>query len=233
MTLDFIKYLIFPLALAYTAMWVPINLFLSSINQGKTPITVISDKKISDLILKKTGLDTQSIKISESPKLFGMMIGIPTKPQLIFSRGLYDSFTPDVIEYVALHEAGHYKLWHSVIELVAGIILLIVGVFILKRIDVLPVSIIMSLILGLAFGVLMIRLGRIHEYQADSYSLARMTNPEGMIQATNKFRNYHGQKYTENNNKIIQFMFYRGNPYDNKIVMAKEEIARRSKQTRF
>lgn len=229
MTIDFIKYLIFPLVLAYTAMWVPINLFLSSINKGKTPITVISDNKVRDLILNKTGLDIQSIKISESPKLFGMMIGIPTKPQLIFSRGLYDSFSPDEMEYVALHEAGHYKLWHGMIELVAGIFLFIVGVLILKRIDLLLVSIIASLIFGLIFGILMIRLGRVHEYQADRYSLARMMNPEGMIQATDKFRNYHGQKYTENNNKIIQFMFYRGNPYDNRIVMAKEEIARRSK----
>lgn len=229
MTIDFIKYLIFPLVLVYTAMWVPINLFLSSINKDKTPITVISDIKVRDLILNKTGLDIQSVKISESPKLFGMMIGIPTKPQLIFSRGLYDSFSPDEMEYVALHEAGHYKLWHGVIELMAGIFLLIVGVLILKRIDILPVSILVSLIFGLIFGILMIRLGRVHEYQADEYSLARMTNPEGMIQATNKFRNYHGQKYTENNNKIIQFMFYRGNPYDNRIVMAKEEIARRSK----
>lgn len=157
------------------------------------------------------------------------MIGIPTKPQLIFSRGLYDSFSPDEMEYVALHEAGHYTLWHGVIELIAGITLLVIGILILKKIDIFSFSIVMSFILGLFFGVLMTQLGRMHEYQADSYALARMTNPEGMIQATNKFRNYHGQKYTGNNNKIIQFMFYRGNPYENRIIMAKNEIERRSK----
>lgn len=231
MTIDFIKYLIFLLVLGYTTMWLQINLLLSSLNQGKLPVTIAKDNKIRDLVLDKTGVYILATKISETPKLFGMMIGIPTKPQLILSRGLYDSFSPDEIEYVVLHEIGHYKLWHGVKELIAGIVLFAIGIVLLKPIDLFPFTLLLAVTLGVFFGILMIRLGRVHEYQADNYSLNRITNPKGMIQATNKFRNYHGPKYTENNNKIAQFLFYRGNPCDNRIAMAHKEIdCRNTKQ---
>ena len=222
-----IEYVIFGLVFTYTTLWVPVNLFLSSLGQKKFPITVIENKQIRQLIKKKTGIDIATVKISESNRPFGMMIGIPTKPQLILSRNLYDTFTPDEMEYVVLHEAGHYRLWHGVIELVVGVVMFTIGILVLRKIGSFPTSILSTLALGVIFGVIMIRLGRIHEYQADSYSLAHMTNPEGMIQATNKFRGFYGKSYTENNNKVIQFMFYRGNPYDNRIKMAQAEIEKR------
>lgn len=229
MNIEFIKYLIFSTVFIYIPLWVQIILFLSSFNRDKTPVTTIHNTKISNLILKKTGLNIRSIKIFESPKLFGMMIGIPNKPQLVLSRGLYGNFSNNETEYVVLHEAGHYKLWHGAKEFIAGVVLLGIGNVILRRIDNFPLAIHSSMILGVFFGVLMIRLGRFHEYQADNYSLSHISDPHGLIQATNKFRNYHGPKYTEHSNKIIQFMFYRGNPYDNRIVMANREIEKRHK----
>lgn len=45
-----------------------------------------------------------------------------------------------------------------------------------------------------------------------------------MITATEKFRSYYGPRYSENSNQIIQWLFYRGNSYDNRIKMAEEEI---------
>jgi Zn-dependent protease with chaperone function len=169
-----------------------------------------------------------TIKISESDRPFGMMMGIPGRPQLFLSRGLYNSFTPDEMEYVVLHEAGHYALAHSVKELLLGLVLLIVGVFLLKRIGKPILGLLVANLLGLVFGVGMIRFGAFNELEADNYSATRMTNPEGMITATEKFRGYYGKSLTQTDNKILQWMFYRGNPYDNRIKMAKDEISRRN-----
>ncbi len=226
--LNILKYFFFTIVFIYTCLWVPINLFLSSLGQKKFPITVIENEQIRQLINKKTGTDIRLIKISESNRPFGMMIGIPGKPQLILSRNLYDTFTPGEMEYVLLHEVGHYKLWHGVVELIAGTILLAIGILVLRKISPFPTSILSAIALGVVFGIIMIRLGKAHEYQADNFSLKNMTNPEGMIQATNKFRGFYRKRsYTENNNKLISFLFYRGNPYNNRIKMAQTEIERR------
>jgi len=220
-----IEYIIFAVIFIYIPLWVPINLFLSSLSQKKSPVTVINDNELQQLIFNKTGVNIKSIKISESKRPFGMMIGIPTSPQLILSRNLYETFSPQEMEYVLIHEAGHYKLWHGVIELIIGLVLLIAGLFVFKNVHP-PLSVVIAVILGVVLGVIMIRVGGLHEYQADNFTVRRMTNPEGMIQATNKFKNFYGKSYTENN-KLLHFLFYRGNPYDNRIKMAEDEIKRR------
>jgi len=220
-----IKFLLFGIVLAYTAMWSQTNLFLSSLGQKKSPVTTIQDDNLRELVYSKTGIDIELIKILESDKPFGMMVGIPTKPQLILSRKLYDTFTPDEMEYVVLHEAGHYKLWHSVTELTVGIFLFAVGTLILRKIIPLQLSLPTALLLGVVFGIFLICMGRLNEYQADNYSLRHMTNPQGMIAATNKFREFYEDSYPKN--KVVQFLFYRGNPYENRIKMAQAEISAR------
>lgn len=225
--MQFIKFIVFALIFVYTTMWTQINLLLGGLGQKNSPVTIVQNDTLRKLIRDKTGIDIATIKISESNRPFGMMIGIPSKPQLVLSRGLYDTFSPSEMEYVVLHEAGHYVLWHSIIELLVGNVLLITGVLILKRIPQLPVSLLCAVAFGIVFGVVMIRLGRIHEYQADRYSAQHMTNPQEMIDATNKFRGFYGRSFTENKSKVIQAMFYRGNPYDNRIKMAQAEISAR------
>jgi len=45
--------------------------------------------------------------------------------------------------------------------------------------------------------------------------------------ATKKFQNYHGKRYSPSKIKLIQFLFYRANPYENRIEMTQEEINKR------
>ncbi|MFC1710464.1 M48 family metallopeptidase [Patescibacteria group bacterium] len=223
------KYIIFTIVFVYSSLWIVINLSLSSLGQEKFPVTVVEDHGVQQLISDKTGVNIENIKISESPHPFGMMVGIPTRPQLILSRGLYDAFTPDEMEYVVIHEAGHYALWHGVKEFVAGLILFMVGIYILRKVVDVRKFLVYSILLGLFFGILMVQLGKAHELQADNYTVKRMENPTGMIEATKKFRDYHGKKYSQATNPLIKFMFYRANPYDNRIKMAQEEIDLRAK----
>jgi Zn-dependent protease with chaperone function len=224
-----IKYVLFSVIFLYSSMWTAVSLSLSGIGQGKVPVTIVENATISKQILDKTGVHIKKINISESPRLFGMMIGIPSFPQLVLSRGLYESFGQNEMEYVVLHETGHYVLWHSVIEGVVGLLLFVIGVMVLNNIKDIRFFLFGSIIIGLVCGIIMIQLGKIHEIQADTFTVERMSDPNGMIEASNKFKNYHGKKYTNNDNPILQFLFYRSNPYENRIKIAKDELQRRLK----
>jgi Zn-dependent protease with chaperone function len=219
--------IIFILVYAYSFLWNQINLSLSSFGQDKVPVTLVENQDIQQLLSNETGSEINAVTIFETPHPFGMMIGIPTKPLLVLSRGLYETFSQDEMEYVVLHEAGHYVLWHGVIELVVGLILLVIGIVTLRKIKSIKKSLLVSVLIGLLFGALMIQLGRAHELQTDNYALRKMNNPNGMIEATKKFRDYHGDKYSLSPNPLMQFLFYRGNPYDNRIKMAELEIEKR------
>ena len=222
----FVKYVIFVLLLAYIPMWVQTNLLLGSFGHGKTPITAVEDRQLTDMIRQKTGVEVKTITISESERPFGMMVGIPGRPQLILSRALYRDFSPDELQYVVLHETGHYAFAHSLKELGLGLALLVVGVLMLRRTRKGWLGVVVAIVLGFVFGVTLIQQGKYNELQADAYSLSHMDNPEGMITATERFRSYYGVSYTQTNNKVFQWLFYRGNPYDNRIKMAKAEIER-------
>lgn len=217
--MEIFKYLIFALILFYVPMWSQINIFLSSFGKAKKSFRLVRDKWVIKILKEKASMNIENIKILNSNLLFGMMAGIPGHPQLMLSEKLYEDFSKDELEYVLFHEAGHYKLGHSVIELSVGMLLLILGIFILISFQS---NILFAISLGLLFGILMIQFGRLKEIQADTFSLKRMINPEGMVTATNKF--FRAWKSRSSKNKLILFLFYRGNPYTNRIKMAKKEI---------
>lgn len=196
-------------------------MFVSGLGKGKKTLTIIKDKKISEVLWKKAKTKIETIKISESNLLFGAMAGIPGNPQLYLSRKLYESFNWDELEYVLMHEAGHYKLGHSVKELLEGLVFFGIGIAILNKYP----NVFLAAILGLFFGILMIQIAKFKEVEADTYSLERVGNPKGMITATKKFKN--AWKFQDPNNKLIRFLLYRGNPYENRIWMANKEMNRR------
>ncbi len=198
-----------------------INLFLSSLGKGKKPITFIKDSNISELLLEKARVKINKIKISESSLFFGAMVGIPGKPQLFISRKLYEDFNKDELEYVVLHEVGHYKLGHSIKELALGILFFVTGSFILIKFS----SLLLAVLLGLFFGILMIQIAKLKEIEADNFALKRVDKPQGMITATQKL--FKAWEYKSSQNPIIRFLFYRGNPYNNRIKMAETEIKKR------
>lgn len=216
-------YLIFGLILAYISQWMQINLFISSLKKGRKPITFIKDSNITKILREKTNINIKMIKIPESELLFGAMVGIPGKPQLFLSRKLHEDFNKDELEYVILHEAGHYKLNHSVKELFTGILLFVIGSLTLFKLH----SLLLAILLGLFFGIVMIQIAKLKEIEADSFSLKRVENPKGMITATQKL--FKAWEDKSSKNPIIRFLFYRGNPYNNRIKMAEVEIEDRGK----
>lgn len=216
-------YLTFSFIFLYVSQWMQINLFLSSLGKGKKPVTFVKDTSIPKLLAEKVGVKIEKIKISESNLFFGAMIGIPGRPQLFLSRKLYEDFNKDELEYVILHEAGHCKLNHSVKELVTGILFFVIGSLVLFKLS----NLLLSVLLGLFFGILMIQIAKLKEIEADNFSLKRVDNPKGMITATQKL--FKAWESKSSQNPIIRFLFYRGNPYQNRIKMAETEIKKRKK----
>jgi len=210
---------IFAVIFFATTFWFQLWLLISNKSKNKIASQIVKTKELLSLIKKKTSYSLDCIHISPSAKLFGMMGGL-IKPHLILSKALYQQFNTDEREYALFHEMGHFLLRHNHKEVLLGILLLITGSIASYLFNL---NIFASFFLGIIFGIIMIRLGRLHEYEADEYSLSLMEHPEAMITATSKFQNQYGKPH----NKILETLFFRGNPYQNRIRMAKKEISKR------
>lgn len=214
------EYFLFALIFLIVSHHTQIKIQLSNLfKKRRLVIEKIKDKDLIDLIYSKTGLTLPYFTILETDQLFGQMIGIPGKPQMTLSKSLYKEFNKSESEYVVLHEVGHYKLGHSISEFIYVLFFLLIGslVISLYRFDLL-----VSIFLGIVVAIIFISIARLHEYEADDYSVKRMSDPNGMITATDKFRNYWNSP-----NELLRILFYRGVPYEKRIENAKKEIKRR------
>jgi Zn-dependent protease with chaperone function len=205
--------------------WMALYLFMTSIKKGKEAIEIIKDKTLLDLIVKKTGLRLASIRISSSSKLWGMMIGLPRFPYMILSRKLYENFNPDEVEYVVLHETGHYVLAHSAKLAVLLVSFLTMGFVLISNSN----AILTWMSVGLVIGMVMIRISRIFEYEADNFAVKHMTDPRGMITATHKFQEAYKNfdLIPHDEDTPIGTFIYMGIPYNQRVRAAEKEIQRR------
>src|SRR5690606_23869539 len=128
-----------------------------------------------------------AIHIAHSNRLFGQMVGLPGKPLMILSEKVYKTFSKEKLEYVILHEAGHYKLAHSLREALFFIISFFIGCYFINGF-ILIEDYLIIITVGFLLGILNIKHAQIHEYEADRFALTRIKDPKGMISATQKFQ---------------------------------------------
>lgn len=199
------------------------KLLLADFSFSKRQVDYIQDEYIQDLVLNNTNHEIKNIKLVNTDKPYGMMVGIPTKPQLILSKGLYDNFGKLEIEYVVLHESAHYKYAHTIQQVLFFIIFIAVGLAVLKFMHYDQNKLVLlSVLLGFVLGIIYLQVARIHEYQADRYAVKHISDPRGMIEATKKFESFYKNGPTRN--KILYMIFYRGVPYEERIKMAEKEL---------
>lgn len=183
-----------------------IKTFLSALLHAKQKITIIRDTWISGVIKKKTGIILKRIIIFEDKKPYGMMPGIPLKPEMILSRGLYQKFNKDELEWVILHEVGHCVLWHVVKIGVIQLIFLIIG---LSIITTLHISFLFSFIFAFLMSILAIQTIRhLVEYEADKFSIDKVTNPRGVITAQDKLRKSYKNSIYNSEKGLTRFLFH-------------------------
>jgi Zn-dependent protease with chaperone function len=216
-----LRYCALLLIIFFVATWMTNILYLSSIGQKQQPLTKVTDSPLLAIIKSKTGLKLDSFQIAASDKLYGNMVGIPGHPYMMLSSKLNDIFTDSEKEYVVLHETGHYLLNHTIKETILGLFLFLIGCFIIhkhRKLYLVP-------IIGITFGLLCIQYGMVSEKEADRFALAHITDPNGMITATDKFRSAHYPPLDDYS--PLWPILFRSNPYHVRIEMAKREIVNR------
>ena len=180
---------IFILIFLVTVNYFQLFTFASLIVGPKIKTSVIVDEWILKTIKKKTGLVLKNVTIFHDQRPYAMMGGIYPFPMLIISEKMYKVFNHDEIEWVILHEAGHHVLWHNLKAIIIEGIILTFGI---KLVYLFQLNVLLSGVLSLFMGILSVQIIRyIIEYQADKYSIERVTNLQGVITAQAKLKKYY------------------------------------------
>lgn len=219
------KYLILFITIYLTAYWEVVLLLAKSLFK-KREVKVMKDKFVTGIITKKANLELKVFRIIKSDMPFGFMVGLTGKPVMALSSKLYKTFTKDELEFVVLHEAGHFVLKHSIKEAVVVISAFVIGsVPIFLSNSTLPIAGVLAT--GFVLGLIVLKYGTLSEIEAEKFMLGKISSPVAVISASKKFQNV--WRKTPPENSLVFRLFYRGLHQDKRIRMAKEEIKRRAK----
>lgn len=215
MSLRLLPFITFTITFLLLANW---HIFITTLTGLTTPQALyikLEGQELSDYIREKTGVKINTFYMVNSDFLFGGMTGIPTKPIMTISRGMYESFSPQELHYILLHETGHYILNHLIKELIiqGGIILVAFLLFRSAKYSTLPL-IILALVLAVVAAIAVIQIMRRFEWEADDYALRHLEQPGSMIEATKKLK---AAWRGPDDNSLKQILFYRGVPYSQRI----------------
>src|SRR5260221_1372957 len=164
-----------------------VNLIFDKFRNKRTNPKKVMDEHILNFIYKKTRLKLSYFWLYDSSRSsYAVIAGIPGWPQVFISLNAYKNFTRDELEWLLLHEIGHYKLWHSIREAVQQLLFIVLGVFILTTITSSYMSNLLSIVLAIVFGIIGLQLAKQNEYEAERFALSRLDNPQGMITSGKK-----------------------------------------------
>ena len=188
---------------------------IKSIGASNAAITRRENTELTDYIKTQTGVHIPSFYLIQSDSVFASMTGIPTNPIMTISKGMYDSFSPEELHYIVLHETGHYALWHTVQELLLQCAVIIIAFFVFRSFTHHAlIMIAIAAASAMVSGIVMIQITRGWERQADMYALERLHDPRAMITATRKLAAAWGGPADDS---LLRVLFYRGVPYSERI----------------
>ncbi len=160
--------------------------------------------------------------MDENLKAIGfMMTSPPFAPVMIFSKKLISLFNESELEWVILHEAGHYLMSHNLKLIILDLILSITNAILIFKFNL---PILTALVYTACLALAQIQIAKIFEYQADRFAASKMTNPQGMITGNKKMRM---ENKTFSKSKFLRKLLVIAVPYEKRIEMAKKEIMKR------
>lgn len=168
--------LIFILIFLYIVNGDRIKSFFEGFVKERAKTQDIKDKKILDFIKEKAGLKLDKIMLVETGTTWAMMAGLPSMPYMIVSKDAYENFSKDEMEWLFLHEAGHYILWHNLKIAGLQLLFIVTGVVLIANFN----HIFLALLLGFLLPILDTQIARKFEYEANDFALKRMNNPKGL-----------------------------------------------------
>lgn len=179
------NFVFFFIIFIYLVNWMQIGTFLTKFISPKLSYKIVSDQRVTNLIMKKTGVKIEKFYLLNSDNPFGGMFSLFGKPILMLSDELYNNFNKDELEYVLLHEIGHYLYSHSLQNILGQTVLGLIGVYI---INFFGLNIIPSSIFGIIFALIFVEFAKWHERQVENFAVKKIANPNGMVTAAHKLK---------------------------------------------
>jgi len=200
--------------------WIQIWYLLGNLlKQKENKITPFENKKLLLKMREKTKLPLSIKIIDEKTKMIGFMISSPPfKPLMLFSEKLHNAFTEDEMQWVVLHESGHYLMWHNLKFALSQILIFLSIVYLSTKFNF---GLLLLLILLTISAIAYIQIAKIFEYQADSYAAQNMDNPRGMISGNIKMRDANKGFLS---NPIMKHLLTIAVPYEERIRLANRQI---------
>ena len=161
----------------YISNWKRFQFLPKAILNPKKNLKPYQNDELVHNLSHKLGIKFE-IKIQNSSVINGYMPGIPTKPIMILTQGAVDKLSPQELEWVILHEAGHCLNWHTLKNGLAWIIFLFFGIAIILNLMLSPFQ---TIFLAIGLSILWIQFERRSEVEADRYSLEKGADPKAMI----------------------------------------------------
>ena len=197
------------------------HIFQTVLSKFEKPTNMYSrldNDRLKKYILEKTKVKIDNFYLVDSDKPFATMTGIPGYPIMNISKHMYKNFSDEELNYVLLHETGHYVYWHTIKEIILQGSLLILAFFIFRNLNfsneiIFSYAVITAIVIAIGF----IQVARFFEWQADTYSLNHLDDPRSMISATKKFEKI----WYRPKQQIIENLFYRSIRYQDRISHAK------------
>ena len=200
--------------------WIQIWYLLGNlIKTKKNKNFPFENKKLLLKMREKTKLPLSIKIIDEKNKMIGFMVSSPPfKPLMLFSEKLYKAFTDDEMQWVILHESGHYLMWHNLKFALSQILLFILVVYFSIKININNLLLISLLVVS---AIVYIQIAKVFEYQADIYAAENMDDPHGMITGNIKMRDANKGFLS---NKIMKYVLTIAVPYEERIKIANRQI---------
>jgi len=175
------RYLIFLSLFFYLANWRLVhNWFRKEEQSSNVLANKVVDHRIHNFIYKMTGVKLDHVYIAPSKALFAFCGGVTRKPILVISRGAYEKFKENALEWLLLHEVGHYVLGHTMGMVLVETSYAIVGWLILTVIDNTMLLIILSPVLAVLLAIATIQTNKRFDVQANEFAVKKMKHPIGM-----------------------------------------------------
>ena len=182
-----IRYLPFSIIYFLLCNWIQIYYLLGNLLKTKTGIISVDGKGLLPLLKRKTGLNLTIKIMPEKKRMIGFMVSTPPfKPVMIFSDKLYRLLTKDEFEWVALHESGHYLMWHNLKFVLVQFMLYLLGILLLSFLN--HLFLISNFVFGVILSFFYVQIVRVFEFQADFFAATHMDNPKGMITSNLKMK---------------------------------------------
>lgn len=217
-----ISIILFIIIYFFFCNWIQLYYLAGNLIKPGVRLTVVDGKGMLTKLNHKTGLKMTIKTMPEKNKMIGFMVSSkPFPPVMIFSERLYAGLNNDEFEWVALHESGHYLMWHNLKLALTQLSILFIGMIIINFLqNILLTPPLPAFLLGYVY----IQLAKIFEYQADYYAVSNMDNPNGMITGNIKMSKVNERLM--GGNSFRQSLIIAVSPQE-RIKMAEEEIEKR------